>query len=78
MEHKRVVHYLIWSNEHGAWWAPNAMGYTNKVGNAGRFDRKTAADIVSQANLGLPANQPHEVAMLEPVDISTPHDLPVP
>lgn len=31
----------IYSNEHGAWWAPNYCGYTNSK-NAGIFDYEEA------------------------------------
>src|SRR5690242_12121938 len=35
-------HYLIWSNEHGAWWRPNAAGYTIQLEKAGRYSRSEA------------------------------------
>lgn len=34
--------YLIWSNEHSAWWRPNSRGYTLDVGKAGRYTRLDA------------------------------------
>ena len=34
--------YLIWSNEHGAWWRPNAAGYTMRIEEAGRYSREEA------------------------------------
>lgn len=34
--------YLIWSNEHRAWWRPNSRGYTLDVDKAGRYSRKDA------------------------------------
>jgi hypothetical protein len=34
--------YLIWSNEHRAWWRHNARGYTISLRNAGRYSRETA------------------------------------
>lgn len=27
--------WLIWSNEHGAWWRPKSLGYTRIIGEAG-------------------------------------------
>lgn len=29
--------WLVWSNEHGAWWGPDNRGYTTKIQNAGRY-----------------------------------------
>jgi hypothetical protein len=29
--------WLIWSNEHNAWWRPNAYGYTENIEEAGRY-----------------------------------------
>lgn len=34
--------YLIWSNEHRAWWRPNRMGYTIHIEAAGRYTREEA------------------------------------
>ncbi len=34
--------YLIWSNEHRAWWRPNARGYTLQLEKAGRYSRDEA------------------------------------
>lgn len=34
--------YLIWSNEHAAWWRPNASGYTAYIEDAGRYSREKA------------------------------------
>lgn len=34
--------YLIWSNEHRAWWRPNAHGYTVHIEQAGRYTRDEA------------------------------------
>ena len=29
--------WLIWSNEHNAWWAPNGRGYVQNRTEAGRY-----------------------------------------
>ena len=42
--------YLIWSNEHTAWWKPRRYGYTNDRSEAGRFALDEALEIVTQAN----------------------------
>lgn len=34
--------YLIWSNEHNAWWRPDARGYTAFLKDAGRYTRDEA------------------------------------
>jgi hypothetical protein len=43
--------YLIWSNEHGAWWKPGSMGYTRSLREAGRYNYHQAADIVARASV---------------------------
>lgn len=44
--------YLIWSNEHGAWWGPGYSGYGQRIENAGRYSRLEAIEICSQAMPG--------------------------
>lgn len=34
--------YLVWSNEHRAWWRPRAAGYTIHMESAGRYTRDEA------------------------------------
>ena len=34
--------WLIWSGEHKAWWRPDARGYSEFVGDAGRYTRDEA------------------------------------
>lgn len=34
--------YLVWSNEHRAWWKPGAMGYTVHLKSAGLYTRAEA------------------------------------
>jgi hypothetical protein len=41
--------YLIWSNEHGAWWATNRQGYTRHLSLAGRYNHADALMICTQA-----------------------------
>ncbi len=43
---------LIWSNEHGAWWAPDGLGYTRVIEEAGRYPIADAALIVHKATVG--------------------------
>lgn len=42
--------YLIWSNEHNAWWRPNSQGYTHSIAAAGRYSLKEAISVSNQAN----------------------------
>lgn len=44
--------YLIWSEEHGAWWRPARAGYTTSMAKAGRYTHKDALAIVDNANAG--------------------------
>lgn len=41
--------YLIWSNEHNAWWRPESCGYTTFIESAGRYSKDEAEDICSSA-----------------------------
>ncbi len=43
--------YVIWSNEHAAWWGPDQVGYTPWVEEAGRYDLPTARVIVAKSAL---------------------------
>ena len=43
---------LIWSNQHGAWWAPGGVGYTTVIEAAGRYSLADAALIVRDATVG--------------------------
>lgn len=37
--------WLIWSNEHAAWWRPASCGYTHSIEDAGRYTLKEAKAI---------------------------------
>lgn len=41
--------YLIWSNEHDAWWGPNERGYTRNLHAAGQYTREDAIRICKHA-----------------------------
>lgn len=41
--------YLIWSNEHGAWWGPGRCGYVRRLAEAGRYSRDEALTICAHA-----------------------------
>lgn len=42
--------YLIWSNEHSAWWKPNKQGYTTIIEEAGKYSVNEAKEIAAEAN----------------------------
>ena len=42
--------YLIWSNEHRAWWKGNRHGYTTRTDKAGQFSYEVAREICEDAN----------------------------
>jgi hypothetical protein len=44
--------YLIWSNVHRMWWAPNSTGYTQILAHAGAYSRADALLICHQAITG--------------------------
>lgn len=50
--------YLVWSNEHRAWWRPGRCGYSVGLMGAGKYSRADALAICrdaipSAANVGL-------------------------
>jgi len=60
--------YLVWSNEHRAWWAPNRCGYTRLIDRAGRYAREDAISIARGARggwemAGLKEQNPPEIAI---------------
>jgi len=57
--------YLIWSNQHGAWWRPRRAGYTTVTLLAGRYDADEADEILREANFN-PSAPPNEVKCLAP------------
>lgn len=58
--------YLIWSNEHQAWWRPNSQGYTVHLEAAGRYDSGEAIEIASTGRDGwFEGEPPPEIAISE-------------
>lgn len=55
--------YLIWSEEHGAWWKHGGCGYTDRIALAGRYPKEQADRIVDGANWGRVF---HEIAVPVP------------
>lgn len=44
--------YLVWSNEHHAWWRPNSQGYAKSIEDAGVYSREEAMDIARTSRNG--------------------------
>ena len=61
--------YLIWSNEHNAWWRADSQGYTTSVISAGRYDIHDAIKICNGANYTWDNNSniPHELPIAEEI-----------
>lgn len=43
--------YVIWSLQHGRWWAANSCGYVEKLRDAGVYEEAEAFKIVAHANI---------------------------
>jgi hypothetical protein len=41
----KIDAWLIWSNEHDAWWKPDSRGYTKLARDAGRYCFDDALEI---------------------------------
>lgn len=58
--------YLIFSNEHGAWWRPSRCGYTVMLKAAGRYTRDEALSICAHARDGMSGTScPSEIPVRE-------------
>lgn len=61
--------YLIWSNEHNAWWGQNGSGYTGSTDTAGRYSLEKAIEVCNGANYDWNTDQakkiPNELPILE-------------
>ena len=62
--------YLIWSEEHLAWWHRNKHQYVRSIFLAGRFTEREASEIVKNANAFLDPEQHspfNEIIIPDPV-----------
>lgn len=62
-----IENYLVWSNEHNAWWGPNHRGYVNRVEHAGRYSKEEALKICQGANYSwnIERQMPNELPIAE-------------
>lgn len=57
--------YVVWSNEHSAWWRPDKCGYCTHLSGAGHYTREQALKICIGARGGREFNcNPSEVPIL--------------
>jgi hypothetical protein len=63
--------YVIWSEQHGAWWCPNKRGYTRQLTAAGRYSKAAAEEIVTEANryVYFPERTWNEIAIRDPIQL---------
>lgn len=60
-----MAEYVVWSNEHSAWWGPKRSGYYTHLVAAGRYTRDEAIRICQGARGGRRYNaNPSEVPIL--------------
>lgn len=45
MTYDKDLRWMIWSNEHNAWWRPNSCGYTDLIEQAGLYSYDEAKSI---------------------------------
>jgi len=60
--------YLIWSEEHGAWWKPESSGYTDSIKEAGRYTKAQAFQIIHDANQYCQRPGFNEIALPDPLE----------
>ncbi|MET4238596.1 hypothetical protein [Bradyrhizobium sp. RT10b] len=63
--------YLIYSNEHRAFWRPASRGYTLLLHEAGRYGEREAKAICAGSLRRLPPLNPNEVMLLAPERLSS-------
>jgi hypothetical protein len=56
--------WLIWSNEHRAYWRPDMIGYTKSWREAGRFSRKQAVVICDNPRTRMMEKDPPSETMI--------------
>lgn len=54
------LEWLVWSNEHNAWWNPNGCGYTPSAAKAGRYSQAVADRICDHGGRLINGKPPEE------------------
>lgn len=66
--------WIVWSNEHRAFWCPDRCGYTGLIEEAGRYTQQEAENICRYANVRanstINVGTPPEICMPAPESIS--------
>ncbi len=60
-------HWLVYSREHNAFWAPNQHGYTTSIEKAGRYTGAHAFHICVGSNQCCQEDDPSEIAVVDPM-----------
>jgi hypothetical protein len=68
--------WLIWSNEHRAFWGPGCHGYTTDTRKAGHYTETHARQIVHDATRWQREGPPNEVMLLAPSANQLDRDFP--
>jgi hypothetical protein len=55
--------WLVWSNEHRAWWRPKRCGYTEHLAGAGLYTEKEADDCCESRSPNKKGELPPEEKM---------------
>ncbi|TXI84271.1 MAG: hypothetical protein E6Q40_09630 [Cupriavidus sp.] len=68
LDRSEAAIYLVYSNEHKAWWRPDGKGYTTFVESAGRYTFEEASAICSgnRRSASRPGDPPPEVMVCAP------------
>ena len=61
--------YLIWSNEHNAWWKAGGWGYTPSLTHAGRYEKEAAIEICRKAAIPWSGTGPFNELPIREADI---------
>jgi hypothetical protein len=70
--HWQAKDWVIWSEEHAAWWAKGRLGYTKSLAGAGRYSQAEAQAIEQKANAYCQPGSWNECAFPDPLT-STAH-----
>ncbi len=67
MSDEETEAWVVWSEEHAAWWARGKRGYTTSLACAGRYSPEEARAICANANAYCAPGTWNECAMPDPL-----------